>query len=257
MKCEYDCNQEANHQLKNGKWCCETTTKKCPEIIRKSAEGRRGAKRTKEQIINISKGHIGQISEKKGLNYEELYGNKANKIKRKMRNAKLLSKNINKIKQKFPFLYSVENFKADDSDNVYIKCKNSSCKKWFIPTYSQIYERHRALNTPVGFEENNFYCSEECKKSCVLYGSSASSLLSNSELQILNEFVMKRENGLCEYCGEPATIVHHTRPKKLEPFFALDPDYAITVCKKCHYKYGHKKGTECSTGNLSATICSE
>ena len=24
---------------------------------------------------------------------------------------------------------------------------------------------------------------------------------------------------------------------------------------KCHIKYGHKKGTECSTGNLANKIC--
>ncbi len=79
-------------------------------------------------------------------------------------------------------------------------------------------------------------------------------LYTEIELQTLNRFVMKRENSLCEYCGERAEHVHHIKPKKLEPFFALDPDYAISVCKKCHYKKGHKD--ECSTGNLAKIVCS-
>jgi hypothetical protein len=43
--------------------------------------------------------------------------------------------------------------------------------------------------------------------------------------------------------------------KYKEPIFILDPDYGIACCEKCHYKYGHKTGTECSTGNLANVIC--
>jgi hypothetical protein len=39
MKCEYGCNQEANYQLGNGKWCCSIKSNKCPEIRKKNAEG--------------------------------------------------------------------------------------------------------------------------------------------------------------------------------------------------------------------------
>jgi len=49
--------------------------------------------------------------------------------------------------------------------------------------------------------------------------------------------------------------VHHSRPQKLEPGFVLDPDFGVACCEKCHYKYGHKPGTECSTGNLANMIC--
>jgi hypothetical protein len=35
--------------------------------------------------------------------------------------------------------------------------------------------------------------------------------------------------------------------------FALDPDLAWSVCKKCHYKKGHKD--ECNVGNLSKMNC--
>jgi len=61
---------------------------------------------------------------------------------------------------------------------------------------------------------------------------------------------------ICEYgCGKEATDVHHIRPQKLEPFFSLDPDYGLACCEECHYKYGHKTGSECSTGNLAQIAC--
>jgi len=60
---------------------------------------------------------------------------------------------------------------------------------------------------------------------------------------------------ICEYCEELATHVHHSRPQKLEPGFALDPDFGIACCESCHYKYGHKTGTECSTGQLTNAVC--
>ena len=257
MKCEYGCNQKANYQLKNGKWCCKNTTRKCIAIIKKSSKTRTGVKRTKEQIRNISQGHIGQKSKKKGLTYQEIYGKRSIEIKKKMRNKKLLTKNLNKIKIKFPFLIIIEKFKVIDKD-VHVKCKNNNCNKWFIPTYTQIYERNRALISPSGFEENNFYCSEDCKISCILYGLNAEpleKLYTQEEYQIFREEVLKRANFKCEYCDEKATDVHHSRPQKLEPGFVLDPDFGIACCEKHHYKYGHKKGTECSTGNLAKQIC--
>jgi len=41
---------------------------------------------------------------------------------------------------------------------------------WFTTTRMQIYERMRALERPYGMIENNFYCSQECKDTCLLYG---------------------------------------------------------------------------------------
>jgi len=50
-----------------------------------------------------------------------------------------------------------------------------------------------------------------------------------------------------------AEHVHYERPQKLESFYALDPDLAWSVCKKCYYKYGHVN--ECSTNELAKRIC--
>jgi len=43
----------------------------------------------------------------------------------------------------------------------------------------------------------------------------------------------------CERCGDP--------------FFALDPDYGIACCEKCHYKYGHTD--ECNSAVISNKLC--
>ena len=75
----------------------------------------------------------------------------------------------------------------------------------------------------------------------------------NEEYETFRNFVLERDSYICQFCGDEATDVHHERPQKLEPFFALDPDYAWSCCKECHYEKGHKD--ECSTGNLAQIIC--
>jgi hypothetical protein len=77
------------------------------------------------------------------------------------------------------------------------------------------------------------------------------------EFNIFKKYVLNRDNCICHYCGGAANIIHHLKPQKLEPFFALDPDYSVSCCRKCHYKYGHPTDSEHSTGNLSKIVCSE
>jgi len=43
MKCEYGCDKDATHQLKNGKWCCEANANSCIEVRRKNSEGMKTA----------------------------------------------------------------------------------------------------------------------------------------------------------------------------------------------------------------------
>jgi 5-methylcytosine-specific restriction endonuclease McrA len=111
-------------------------------------------------------------------------------------------------------------------------------------------------------DKSYFYCSQKCKDTCILFGlrgdpyRNINKPYTSAELNIFNKYVLKRDNEICYYCGEHANTVHHLRPQKLEPFFALDPDYARSCCEKCHYKYGHPTGSDHSTGNLAKVICS-
>jgi hypothetical protein len=266
--CDYGCGQEAKYQFKNGKWCCNKNISLCLTIKEKIGKVHRNKKVSKKTKLKIS-------LSLKGKTWLDKY-NKEKAEKMKKKRSRFMQGNIpgNKftiknIKKKYPFFSQIEEmrYNPDNIREIQVHCKNHNCPNskeqggWFTPTYIQLYERIRALEKPYGMIENNFYCCEECKKDCPLYD------LRNDPFQDINkpytqqeykdfkEYVLKRDNYICQYCGEKATEIHHERPQKLEPFFALDPDNGIACCEECHYKYGHKTGTECSTGNLANKIC--
>ena len=77
MLCEYGCGQEAKYQLKNGKWCCNKSYRKCPNknvnginnpmFGRKhKTESKEIMRKRKENFIPINKG-------KKGLQHQTEY----------------------------------------------------------------------------------------------------------------------------------------------------------------------------------------
>jgi 5-methylcytosine-specific restriction endonuclease McrA len=150
---------------------------------------------------------------------------------------------------------------------IQVHCKNHNCINskerggWFTPTNGQLTERIQTLEKPKGFGESNFYCSQQCKQACPLFHlrfdphRETKKVYTEEEYQTFKQFVFKRDDYICQFCGEEATEVHHEKPQKLEPFFALDVDYAWSCCDGCHYKYGHKTATPCSTGNLASKIC--
>ncbi len=218
--------------------------------------GKKRSKRTKEKL---QKANIGKT-------YDEKFGlEKALKIK----NKKKLT--ISKIRKRYPFFSQIEEMRYNpdkpEEKEIQVHCKNHSCENskeksgWFTPTRIQLSERIRQLENVNGNGGCYFYCSEKCKDECPLFNlqndpySISNKPYTQQEYETFKKFVLERDNYKCQYCGKLASEVHHERPQKLEPFFALDPDLAWSVCKKCHYKYGHKTGTECSTGNLAVKIC--
>jgi hypothetical protein len=291
MLCDYGCGKEAKYQFKNGKWCCEDHYLKCPvyrnkrtgsnnpfygkthsleykKILKLKMKGKRNPRyglilddNLKEKISNSLKGKM--IAEKNP------FFNKKHSNKSKKKMSKSLKYKIKDIKEKWPFFAQVEEMRYNpnkpDEKEIQVHCKNHNCPNskekggWFTPTYIQLYERKRALETPFGMIENNFYCSDKCKLECPLYKIKSDPLkktenpYTEQEYQQFREFVLERDDYKCQYCGEQAEHVHHERPQKLEPFFSLDPDLAWSVCKKCHYEKGHVD--ECSTGNLAYKIC--
>ena len=194
--------------------------------------------------------------------------------------------NLEKWEEKCPLLLKVEEIKEEDG-KILVHCINHNCPNskemdgWFIPTGCQLEERTRALNG--GNDHNCFYCSDQCKRTCSKYDKKVSQLIKEDEIAAgirpepiydLKEYntwkkeVLRRQKedlgyNECEYCGNRninELIVHHEKPQKTHPLLALDPDNGIIACganskNKCHYHYGHRTGTECSTGNLANKIC--
>jgi hypothetical protein len=179
--------------------------------------------------------------------------------------------------ERYPDVVKIEGLIEGPNGEIMGHCKNSSCKNskenggYFELTQTQIQARNRGINSN---DTDNFYCCEECKQECPLYGRSATALHNriNENKEILytqeeystwrNEVFLRQrienntDTNFCEYCHVTENLhAHHIQPQKLEPGFALDPINGIVVCEDCHYKYGHEKGTECSTGNLASKIC--
>ncbi len=198
-------------------------------------------------------------------------GFNSNSCKEKMIKSHYIT--IEQIKERYPFFSKIEELRYNsdkpDEKEIQVHCINHNCKNskekggWFTPTYIQLYERIRHLEKDYVNDGCYLYCSQYCKDTCPLYNlysdpyRDTGKPYTSGELDVFNKHILKRDNEICYYCSDHhATIVHHLRPQKLEPFFALDPDYAISVCKKCHYKYGHPTGSPHSTGNLAKIICS-
>jgi hypothetical protein len=287
-KCKFGCGQDGIYKRVDGSVCCSKHYSSCPEMRKINISKREDVKIKKSQKLH---GHYVSDETKEKLRQSRL-GKKlseehkrkiseANKGKKLTKNAlekrrelnillgKKLRLNIEYIKEKYPLFSKIEEMRYDPynlgENIIQVHCKNHNCNNskekggWFIPTYSQIYERIRNLEQR-GEDLSYFYCSEKCKGECPLYQSRGKLYKSTNsyteyDLRILNEFVLNRDNYICQFCGKPAEHVHHERPQKLEPFFALDPDYAWSCCEKCHYEKGHRKNSNCNTGKLSTILC--
>lgn len=70
----------------------------------------------------------------------------------------------------------------------------------------------------------------------------------SKEWKQTREYVLKRDNYLCQHCNAPAQEVHHK--KKLTPenihdlSICLNPDNLISLCKDCHFKEHYQDKAE-------------
>jgi len=230
------------------------------ETRQKISEARKGNPLSENHIKNLKKSFENREHPMLGKTHSN------DSKKRMSRNSRM---SISKIKIKYKLFSKIEKmrynpYKQIEEREIQVHCKNHNCPNskelggWFTPIKSQMYERIRCLEKN-GTDNSYFYCCDECKIECPLYNLQSDPFkqtennYTENEYQQFREYVLCRDDYKCQYCDDPATIVHHERPQKLEPFFSLDPDFAWSVCKECHYKYGHKD--ECSTGNLANVIC--
>ena len=163
------------------------------------------------------------------------------------------------------WLEEVRPYINEDGLNL-LQVRCSYCGGWFVPKLYNVKDRIKFLKGQKKAEAK-FYCSDGCKEACPVYWKMTwpegfskmkrkkNKNYTNNELNIWSKEVLKRADYLCEYCNEPAEHAHHIQPKKLEPFFSLDPDNGIACCEECHYKYGHQG--KCAPVFLASTICKE
>ena len=277
-KCSKETRNKISNSLKGFKHSKETKNKMSKSHMGKvisleQLEKRRktmiGFKHSEETKKKISKSNQGREPWNKGKT--NIYSNETiQSIKT------TLKLSIKQYKEKYPTFSKIEEMRYESNKEkiIQVHCKNNLCPNskekggWFTPTYIRFYERIRSIENPKGNQAGYFYCSDNCKNECPLYNKTINQLIkqdqinaghikeelyTSEEYQTWRTTVLERANYLCEYCEEPATDSHHSRPQKLEPGFVLDPDFGVACCEKCHYKYGHKD--ECSTGKLAAKIC--
>lgn len=189
--------------------------------------------------------------------------------KRSLSECKNISKRMSKgdvVCRNIPLFdtYAKQLLSIDEVRNVcgVLEVKCSLCLQWFVPKRTQVIQRVQFIKGNVD-RENRFYCSDKCKTECPVFYKhkyqaghnvrKSRNITDVGELKLWSQEVLKRANYTCEICGESAEHAHHIQPKKLVPGLALDPENGLALCKKCHYKYGHRDG--CSTGNLAHMVC--
>ncbi len=281
--CRY-CGEVAKYWFKTKKiWCCSEYITQCPEIKKLNSKGNIGSNINESvKIKTLEKCRYCGEQAKYYIIKSKIYccskyiaQCKAHKKKTGL-GCRL---DIEKIKEKYRIFFKEEDLRYNPDKQIkereiQVRCKNHKCENskekdgWFTPTKIQIGERLRQLESDRGVGGSYFYCSQECKDACPLFGQRVESLIkrdqevagiikpnyyTTEEYQIWRQEIFKRAENKCEYCGNEAEHCHHIKPQKLEPFFSLDPDYGIACCEKCHYKYGHKD--KCSTGQLASKVC--
>ena len=277
--CDFCNEREAVYKFKNGKLCCEKIIIDCPST-------RKNINQKPNKIDNLE-GLLcdygcGKIAKYK-YNIGKYCCSESFNSCPEMRKCDPVN-SLEDWQNKYPIFSKVEEMRYNPENliDIQVHCKNSDCLNsiekggWFTPSIQQISDRVRAIEKPYGFGECNFYCSENCKNNCPLFRlrndpmEKINSSYTQTELNTWRQEVLKRQedelgHNECEMCGNKnmkELQVHHEIPVKKDWIFSLDPDNGIILCvtkdkeeDSCHFKYGHKTGTECSTGNLANSIC--
>lgn len=155
MICEYGCKQQANYQLKNGKWCCCKSSNSCPEFRKKTSRSKKGpnnpnygktaSSETRKKMSESHKGKTLIFTEEHKKNISK--SRKGKKFSKRPKHSEFMKINN-------PMFYTDmtgeknPNWKGGISTNPY-------CSGWIILS-EEIRDFYRVCQNP--------YCSGECKK---------------------------------------------------------------------------------------------
>lgn len=181
------------------------------------------------------------------------------------RRKELISSPIHQDKSKrlvdtaMKYLTASEKPEVDEDGFLTVQCK--LCGTRFRPTYGVVQHRIATLKGQVpegSLQENNFYCSQECKDSCVLYRSRGAdpavkhkSILDDARSEEWAEEVKRRAGYVCQECGATEGLqAHHIMPLAYESsVFSADYDNGVCLCHACHMKAHSSDG--CGFGELA------
>ena len=144
-----------------------------------------------------------------------------------------------------------------DKNILQVRCSYNGCEKWFRPKRRSVKMRILCLRDN-SFGSSRFYCSEECKEKCSIYGKSVKTLMKEDAVRAgsepwwkltrevqpeLRQMVFKRDGYQCVKCGTKKELhCHHVEGILWEPLESADVDMCITVCKNCHMEIHKKEG---------------
>jgi len=125
-------------------------------------------------------------------------------------------------------------------DLLQVRCTETSCRKWFIPTTSKVQDRINTINGKITGGQR-FYCSDECKQKCSLYGQikypkGLKPDKSRGDQKEWAELVEVANGGKeCIRCGSTDNPrAHHLEGIEQNPIMSADIDMGVILCKKCH-----------------------
>jgi len=131
----------------------------------------------------------------------------------------------------------------DDENILEVRC--TYCNKWFIPTLRNIINRLENIKGKYT-SENRFYCSDDCKNNCNIYGQKKYPKKHRKDISRevqpqLRKLVFERDNWICQKCHNDKNLhCHHYEGIEINPIESADMDNCITLCKECH-KTVHKQ----------------
>ena len=220
--------------------------------------GKRRTKEVKDRLSAISKKRVGPFSANYGKVFSEEYKHKISeslKGKPKPSSVRLGADNYN-YKNNVSALnvcpYDTYVDRLDSYNKIrkqelsgFLEVSCIYCNTYFLPSRSQVINRISALNSAAGNVEQNFYCSDGCRKACPVYRKQKypegySPRLHNEVQPELRKLVLSRDNYICQKCGANKFLnCHHIDPTSQNPIESADMDNCITFCKECH-KEAHK-----------------
>jgi len=135
-----------------------------------------------------------------------------------------------------------EEVRRDPTNEDYLQVRCTNCNEWFSPSRISVASRIMALDDRVD-GEHRFYCSEECKHSCSIYGQKEfpkgfrSTTSRPHDYAVWADLIKKRDGHICQICGETEGInAHHYEGLHVNDMQSLDLDMGVTLCAECHHR---------------------